>query len=117
GQLQQAAAAAQAALAINPKNNNAYTLLLVTQLQLNQLDSAMATAQKALANGADKQMIADALIGVVGPAVKKAQESKTREDWEAALKSAKGVDAIAPSANTKFYIGVSAFQIATEVMK
>ena len=115
GQLQQALTAAQTVIALNPKSTSAYTILLVTQTQTNQLDSAMATAQKAMAAGVDKQTVADVLVAVLAPAMKKAQETKTRDDWTEALKTAQTVDAIAPSFTTKFYIGVASFSIASDI--
>jgi len=114
GQLQQALAAAQRAVKINPKieNGNGYLYVLGLQVQLGQLDSAKATAPLAIANGADKEKISQQLLTVVAPAVKKANESKSREDWQAALKTAQDVDAIAAGPATKYFMGLSAFQIA-----
>jgi tetratricopeptide (TPR) repeat protein len=114
GQLQQALAAAQRAVKINPKieNGSGYLYVLGLQVQLNQLDSAKATAPLAIANGADKEKISQTLLAVVAPAVKKANETKAREDWEAALKTAQDVDAIAAGPATKYFMGLSAFQIA-----
>jgi tetratricopeptide (TPR) repeat protein len=113
GQLQQALAAAQRAVKINPKieNGNGYLYVLGLQVQLGQLDSAKVTAPLAIANGADKEKISQTLLAVVAPAIKKANETKTREDWEAALKTAQDVDAIAAGPATKYFMGLSAFQI------
>jgi tetratricopeptide (TPR) repeat protein len=111
GQLQQALSAAQRAVKTNPKIENGFLYVLGLQVQLNQLDSAKATAPQAIANGADKEKISQYLLAVVAPAVKKAQESSARADWEVALKTAQDVDAIVASPATKFFIGFSAFQI------
>jgi tetratricopeptide (TPR) repeat protein len=112
GQLQQALAAAQRAVKTNPKIESGYLYVLGLQVQLNQLDSAKATAPLALANGADKEKISQYLLAVVAPAVKKASETKAREDWMAALKTAQDVDAIVASPASKYFTGLSAFQIA-----
>ena len=111
GQLQQALAAAQRAVKINPKIESGYLYVLSLQVQLNQLDSAKATAPLAIANGADKERISQTLLAVVAPAIKKANETKTREDWAAALKTAQDVDAIAAGPATKYFMGLAAFQI------
>ena len=45
-----------------------------------------------------------------------AQKTKARADWDAALKSAQSVDAIAPTAQSKFFVGVSSFSLAAEMV-
>jgi tetratricopeptide (TPR) repeat protein len=55
-------------------------------------------------------------LAPVGASVKKAQDSKERADWEAALKSAQSADAIAGSQGTKFYIGLSSFQVGLDAI-
>jgi tetratricopeptide (TPR) repeat protein len=113
GQLQQALAAAQRAVSVNPKIEGGYLYVLSLQVQLGQLDSAKVTAPIALQNGADKEKISSTLLAVLAPAVQKANQSKTREDWMAALKAAQDVDAIAAGPATKYFTGLSAFQIAS----
>ncbi|MEO7084291.1 MAG: hypothetical protein ABI442_12230 [Gemmatimonadaceae bacterium] len=117
GQSQQALAAARKALEIDPKNTDAALLAMFAQNAMNQPDSAMATAQKAIAAGASKDQIAQTLLATAAPAVAHAQQTKARVDWEAALKAAQAVDALAPSQQSKFYIGVSSFQIGVSIME
>jgi tetratricopeptide (TPR) repeat protein len=116
GQLQQAMEAANRATAIDPKDTRAWQLAIVTANDMNQPDSAMALAQRAIAAGADKAQIAPTMLAPINAAVKKAQASKARADWEEALKGAELVDGIAPSPETKFFIGVSAFQVAADIL-
>jgi tetratricopeptide (TPR) repeat protein len=116
GQLQQALASAQAALTIDPKSQPALTLVLITQSQLNQPDSVMATAQKAMAAGLDKGTVSKVLAGVAKPLVDKAQQTKTREDWLAALQISQKVDSMAASPEAKFFIGVAAFQVGYDAL-
>jgi tetratricopeptide (TPR) repeat protein len=114
GQLQQALQAARRASDVAPKDPAAWEFILAIQSQMNQPDSMLATAQKAIAAGVPKDSLGASLLAVAGPALKKAQETKTREDWEAALKAAQAVDAVVPSPQTKFYVGVSAFSIGQD---
>ena len=72
GQLQQALQAARRATEIDPKNGNAWLFAVVTANDLNMPDSAVAFAQQAIAAGADKDALGQALLAVVNPAVKKA---------------------------------------------
>jgi len=116
GQSQQALAAARKAMEIDPKSTNAALLAMYAQNDMNQPDSAMATAQKAIAGGASKDTIGQVLLANAGPAINKAQSSKERADWEAALKAAQTVDAIVSSPRSKFYTGVAAFSIAMDAL-
>ena len=80
-------------------------------------DSAFAFARSAIAAGGNKDQIGTALAGVVGPVVQKAQASKARADWQSALRLAQSADAIAPSANTKYFVGVAAFQVGLDALQ
>ena len=116
GQMQQALAAARRATEIDPKNANAWLFAIVTANDLNMPDTAMALAQKAIAAGSSKEQLGQALLAPVGAAVKKAQDSKERADWESALKSAQSADAIAGSQGTKFYVGLTSFQVGLDAI-
>jgi tetratricopeptide (TPR) repeat protein len=116
GQVQQAIASAQKAIAADPKDARGYMLALAGFNQLGQGDSAIAVAQKAIAAGVSKDDIGTQLAAIIQPALKKAQETKAREDWEATLKAAQTADQIAPSAFSSFVMGVSAFYIGTDLM-
>jgi tetratricopeptide (TPR) repeat protein len=116
GQLQEAMHAATKATNIDPKDTRGWQLAIVTANDLNQPDTAMELAQRALAAGADRAQIAPTLLAPVSAAVKKAQASKPRADWQEALKAAELVDGIAPSPETKFFIGVSSFQVAADIL-
>jgi len=116
GQSSQALAPARRAAEIEPKNLRTTLLIIYIQNDLNQPDSAMATAQKAIASGQNRDTIGQALLAQLGPALKKAHETAARADWEAALKSAQTVDAIAPSPQSKFYSGLAAFSVAIDAL-
>jgi len=116
GQLQDAMHAATKATVIDPRDTRGWQLAIVTANDLNQPDSALALAQRALASGADRSQIAPTMLAPVNAAVKKAQASKARGDWQEALKAAELVDGVAASPETKFFIGVSSFQIAADIL-
>lgn len=116
GQLQQALASAKRVADANPKESRAWLLMLAINNQLGQSDSAIATAQKAIAAGVSKDEIGTFLAGVIQPVFKKAQDSKARDDWEAVLKTAQTADQIAPSQQSAFFIGVAAFSIAQDAI-
>src|SRR4029079_13446004 len=97
GKLAEALGAAQRAVTLKPAVENGYLFVLSYQLQLSQFDSALASAPRAIAAGAAKDKIADALVAAILPGVVKAQKSTLRDDWQAALAVAQRVDKVAPS--------------------
>ena len=117
GQLPQAVAVMQRAYAIDPTVQNGALFIIVGLGEQGMADSALAFANQAVAAGADKAAIGQALLGAVGPAVQKAQASKLRADWQAAMAMAKAVDNIAPSPNSKYFLGVSAFQVGLDALQ
>jgi tetratricopeptide (TPR) repeat protein len=117
GQLQQALAAARRATDINAKNTNAWLFAAVTANDLQQPDTAAMLAQKGIEAGADKSQLGQILVAPVGAMLTKAQNSKERADWEAMYKAAQTVDGAASSALTKFYVGVSSFQVGLDALQ
>src|SRR5262249_24952064 len=79
-------------------------------------DTAMAIAQKAISGGASKDSLGQVLLQNAVPAISKAQNTKERADWEAALRASQAVDAVAPSTQSKFFIGLSAFSISADAL-
>ena len=60
--------------------------------------------------------IGKALSVPVAAAAKRADEQKTRAAWLEAFSLAARVDSAAPTADSKFYLGLSAFQIGIDVL-
>lgn len=116
GQSQQALQYAEKATQIDSKNANAWLLAIFAANDLKQADTAMALAQRAIAAGVDKTQIGQLLLQNVNTSFQKAQASKTRDDYETALKDAEAVDAIAASPQTKFFIGVASYSIAADIL-
>ena len=116
GQFAEARQAAGRATDIDAKNTDAWLFAIYAANQLNQPDTVLALGQKAIAAGADKARLAPTLLGPVGAALKQAQTSNARADWEETLKAAEMVDGIASSAESKFFIGVSSFQVAADIL-
>ena len=116
GQSQQALAASRKAMEIDPKNTTAALFAMSAANAMNQPDTAMAIAQKSISSGANKDSLGQVLLANAIPAFQKANQSKERADWEASLKASQTVDGVAPSAQSKFFIGVSAFSIAADAL-
>lgn len=116
GQMQQAITAARRATELDPKNQNAWLYAIAAANGANMRDSSAAFAQMAINNGADKNTFGTALLGPTQDLFSKAQASKARADWEAVLKSAQSVDAVAKSPQSQFFIGVSSFSMVADMV-
>ena len=117
GKFQEALGAARRVLDIDPKNTAAAQYVMFALNQLGQTDSILGSAQKMIAGGIPKDSLARSLVtSIISPALDKAQKTKERADWEATLTAAESVDAIAPSAQSAFYIGVSSLQVAADIL-
>jgi predicted Zn-dependent protease len=121
GQLEQAITAMRRALEIDPKAEGGWPWVVYTLVQMNQTDSALAAAKQAVATGADKAALANVLQVPMGAAAKAAQDaaegSNKRELWLAAYRRAAQVDSIAPTAMSKYFVGVSAFQVGLDALQ
>ena len=102
------------ALSAEPRNPVAWQLSIAARATVNGADSAVATGRQALAAGVSSDAVSTSLLAVVAPLVAKAQTTQSRADWEAVLMASQKVDSVASSANSEFYIGAAAFQIATD---
>jgi tetratricopeptide (TPR) repeat protein len=117
GQLQQALASARKAIDIDPKDSRAWMLAILTAKDMNQKDTLLALTKGAAAAGADKAQLEAVFLQIVAPVVKKADESKDRANWQAALTLAQTVDAALPMPAWKFYTGLSQFQIGLDALQ
>lgn len=117
GQLQMAIESAKRALVINPKAPNVGLLMAQIYVDLNQSDSAVAVARRAVMSGEDAKTWGAFMLAPTQAAFKKAQESKDPRDYETALALAQESDRLSPSATSKFFIGVSAFSIGIDALQ
>ena len=118
GQFPKALESARRAAQIDPKNPAPWQFIVATQNQMHMpADSIVATGQAAVKAGVPADTLAASLITIASKPLADAQKSGLRADWQEALKASQTVDAIAPSAQTKFYVGVSAFSIAADALQ
>jgi len=117
GQSQMAIESMKKALSINPKTPNGNLLLAQIYLDLNQPDSALAVAGRAVASGEDARTWGAFLLSPTQAAFKKAQDSKDVKDYERALALATQSDSLSQSPTAKFFKGVSAFSIGIDALQ
>jgi tetratricopeptide (TPR) repeat protein len=117
GQLQQAYASSRKAMELDPKDARAWLLGILIAKDMNQNDTLLALTKGAVAAGVDKSQLETILLQLVAPVVKKADESKERADWEAALAFVSTVDQAMPAPAWKFYTGLAQFQIGLDALQ
>lgn len=117
GQLQAADASVRQALAIDPKYPNASLTLATINLDMNRPDTAVAIARRSVAAGEDSKQWGGVLLAAANAAFKVAQESKSVADYARVLSLAQEADRMGPQPLTKFFVGVSAFQIGVDALQ
>ncbi|MDQ2665861.1 MAG: hypothetical protein M3Z05_07605, partial [Gemmatimonadota bacterium] len=111
GQLPAAKASLLHALEIDPKVNGANYLLASISAEMGSPEDAIKYAKAdAAMDPANKARDAQVLLQLGNTQYKAAAASKTAEDYKKAIPFLQASDDMAPSANAKFLLGVSAFQ-------
>ena len=111
GQLPAAKATLESALVIDPTVNGASYLLAQIASDMGSAADAIKYAQADVAtNPANKDRAATLLLSMGKKAYDVGNASKKAEDFRKALPFLRASDEIAPSANAKFLLGVSAYQ-------
>jgi len=121
GQLPAAKATLQRALEVDPKVNGANYLLASVSAEMGNADEAIKYAKAdAATDAANKPRDAAVLLQLGSTQYKVGVASKNAEDFKKALPFLQASDEMAPSANAKFLLGVSAYQAlaaSTEALK
>jgi len=111
GQSQMAIQSMQRALSIDPKTPNGNLLLAQIYVDLNQPDSAVAVARRAVQSGEDQKTWGAFLLAPTQAAWKVADASKQIPDYQKALALAEESDRLSQSPTAAFFAGVSSFSI------
>jgi tetratricopeptide (TPR) repeat protein len=112
GQLPAAQESLKRALAIDPKAMGAQLLLAQISNDLGQPDQTVAAVKADVASDAtNKDRDAQFLLGLGSNAYKAGVASKKGDDFKRAITLLQASDEINPSANAKFFLAVSAYQV------
>ena len=113
GQTQAAVEAANTAIKLDPKAEHAYFRKAQAALDLQQPDSAVAALRAGLVAGQESSIIATTVLALGSQAYKAADSTKPPkiEDFQRALSTLALADSIAPSAQAKYLMGVSAYRV------
>jgi len=105
---------AQRMLAVEPANERAWQLTITAYIRMSSPDSALAAARRALAAGTATNAVGSSLLAIVAPALDSVQKAPSRARWETVLNAAQRVDSVAATQRSAYYVGVSAFQVASD---
>jgi tetratricopeptide (TPR) repeat protein len=112
GQLDAAITSLRKGLELDPKAPGANLLLAQMSVDTGKLDEAIASVKADVAADAtNKERDAQFLLGLGSNAYKAGVASKKPEDFQKAIKLLQGSDEINPSAQAKFFLAVSAWQV------
>jgi tetratricopeptide (TPR) repeat protein len=117
GQSQMALESMKRAMAIDPKTPNGNLFIAQVYIDMNQPDSAVAVARRAVASGEDGKTWGAFLLGPTQSAWKAADLSKQIPDYQKALSLAEESDRLSPSSTAKFFVGVSSFSIGMTALQ
>lgn len=112
-----AIASARRALTLDPKVENGWALLIATQIENAQLDSAIVSARLGLTAGVDSAGVRAILAVPMVTAVKRADSSKTRDGWLDVVRLTSRIDSAVPSPNSKYFLALGAFQVGLDVLR
>ncbi|HJU65697.1 MAG TPA: tetratricopeptide repeat protein [Gemmatimonadaceae bacterium] len=111
GMLEESLAAAMRAVELDPKLPRAFLQLARTQFDLNQPDSALASLEKAIANGDDSTLIAQYALGRGNVLYRQANESKARDAYQLAMRFVEIANRLRPTPQSNLLLGLAAFSV------
>ncbi|MGH7677726.1 MAG: tetratricopeptide repeat protein [Gemmatimonadaceae bacterium] len=117
GQVQLALQSINRVMALNPRYPNANVFVATIYVETNQIDSAIAITRRAVAAGEDKKVWGQFLLAPTNALLKKANETRRIEDFRTVLALAQEADRLAPSTTSKFFVGFSAYYIASDLLQ
>ena len=117
GQLEMALTSFNKALAINPKYPNLYVNIGLVYVEMNQPDSAIALARRAVASGEDAKTWGQFLLAPTQKLLGAAQQSKNPEEFRRILALSQEADKLAPIPESAFFIAISAYYIAGDLVE
>jgi tetratricopeptide (TPR) repeat protein len=117
GQIQQALDTYKKALAVDPKTKGVYLQIARAYNEQNQPDTALIYIRQGAAAGDSIPLLAQYALSIGNAAYKKAQGSKSRDDYLAAIKVIQLSDSLAPSSNAGLLIGASALSVAVSALQ
>jgi tetratricopeptide (TPR) repeat protein len=117
GQSQMALESMKRAMSLNPQTANGNVFLAQVYVDLNQADSAVALARRAVAAGEDKRTWGAMLLAPTAQIFAQAQKNGDVAGFRRAYALAQESDKLSPSPTGKFFLGAAAFSIGADSYK
>ncbi len=119
GQLQQSIDAANTAIKLNPKAEHAFLRKAQAELDLGQVDSALAALRGALANGEDSATVGQFVLAIGSKSLSQADSLKPPQIpmYQRAMSILALADSITPSPQAKFALGAAAFKMGDAAVR
>jgi tetratricopeptide (TPR) repeat protein len=116
GQLQMAQQSLARLVALDPKYPNANLMAATVFVEMNQPDSAVEVARRAVAAGDDPKTWGPFLLTPTNALFREAQRDKDVPKFRRILTLAQESDRLSPTKESKFFIGVAAYFIANDLL-
>jgi tetratricopeptide (TPR) repeat protein len=117
GQLQQSLTAIDRSLAINPNVEHGWFRRAQVQADLGQVDSAFASAKRAVAAGEDRNLVGQLMLVEANKKFRAARASQARADYQEAVRLLSQADSVAPNPTISFLLGASAFSVGDQAAR
>jgi tetratricopeptide (TPR) repeat protein len=116
GQLAEALAATRQALAVDSTLERGELMIAQGEIELGRPDSALVALRRALARGEDTSLVAQFALGRGNALLKAANGTKSREDFQLAMRFLALSDTLRRTPQSAFLLGVAAYSITQSAL-
>lgn len=116
GQLAEALAASRQALAVDSTLDRGELMIAQGEIELGRPDSALVALRRALVRGEDTALIAQFALGRGNALLKAANGTKTRDDFQLAMRFLALADTLRRTPQSAFLLGVAAYSITQSAL-
>ena len=116
GQLAEALAASRQALAVDSTLDRGELMIAQGEIELGRPDSALASLRRAILRGEDTALVAQFALGRGNALLKAANGTKSRDDFQLAMRFLALADTLRRTPQTAFLMGVAAYSITQSAL-
>jgi len=116
GQLAEALAASRQALAVDSTLDRGELMIAQGEIELGRPDSALVALRRALVRGEDTALIAQFALGRGNALLKAANGTKTRDDFQLAMRFLALADTLRRTPQSAFLLGIAAYSITQSAL-